>query len=175
MATILFHNDCNPMQITLFHIYTSMYANKAIVSIVFESWLIPNKTNKSSPFDFPVPEQNLNQTTNIFQRGRGVGNLLLSLLLKGVSSHGVYTKWSPSVRLYWHSIAMLTHWRLGTIWPRRTWSASVQVMAWCLMTPSHDLNQCWLIISGILWNSHRTNFTASTQDTSFIKWEWIIY
>ena len=39
-------------------------------------------------------------------------------------------------------------------------------MACCLMAPSHYLNQCWLLISEILWHSPKSNFTASTQTTS---------
>ena len=31
-------------------------------------------------------------------------------------------------------------------------------MACCLMGPSHYLNQCWLIMSGVLWNSPESNF-----------------
>ena len=37
----------------------------------------------------------------------------------------------------------------NSLWPSdsmshyRTWSALVQAMAWCLMAPSHYLNQCW--------------------------------
>ena len=34
----------------------------------------------------------------------------------------------------------------------RSWSTLVQVMACCLTAPSHYLNQCWLIISKVLWH-----------------------
>ena len=37
-----------------------------------------------------------------------------------------------------------------TIWYWRSWSTLVQVMACCLMAPSHYLNQYWLAISGDL-------------------------
>ena len=40
-----------------------------------------------------------------------------------------------------------------TIWRWRSWSILVQVMACCLTAPSHYLNQCWLIISKVLWHS----------------------
>ena len=36
------------------------------------------------------------------------------------------------------------------IWHQICWSTLVQVMAWCLMAPSHYLNQCWLIS---MWSS----------------------
>ena len=35
------------------------------------------------------------------------------------------------------------------IWPQRCGSTLAQVMACCLTAPSHYMNQCWLIISGI--------------------------
>ena len=33
------------------------------------------------------------------------------------------------------------------IWHQRSWSILVQVLAWCLMTPNHYLDQCWLIFN----------------------------
>ena len=47
-----------------------------------------------------------------------------------------------------------------TILRHRTWSTLVQVMACCLMAPSHYLNQCWLVISEVLWNWPESNFTG---------------
>ena len=41
----------------------------------------------------------------------------------------------------------------------RSGSTLAQVMACCLMVPSHYLNQCWIIISGVLWHPPRGNFT----------------
>ena len=32
------------------------------------------------------------------------------------------------------------------------------------LLPSHYLNQSWLIISGVLWQSPETNFAGSAQD-----------
>ena len=48
---------------------------------------------------------------------------------------------------------------VNTLWPsdiiRRQGNESTlaQVMACCLTAPSHYLNQCWLIISKVLWHS----------------------
>ena len=41
----------------------------------------------------------------------------------------------------------------------RSGSVLVQLMAYCLMAPSHYLIQCWLIINRVLWHSPNTNFT----------------
>ena len=38
-----------------------------------------------------------------------------------------------------------------------------QVMAWCLTAPSHYLNQCWLLISEVLWHSSENKSTARAQ------------
>ena len=60
-------------------------------------------------------------------------------------------------------------WWVNTLWPsdakwrQRSWSTLVQVMACYLMAPSHYLNQCWLYITEVLWQSSESNFTASTQ------------
>ena len=61
----------------------------------------------------------------------------------------------------------LTHW--GLVMPygdKRTGSTLAQVMACCLTAPSHYLNQCWLIISKVLWLSCEGNFT---RDASIIN------
>ena len=42
-------------------------------------------------------------------------------------------------------------------------------MAWCLMTPSHYLNQCWLI-SKVQWHSSEANFTRDTQAINHYNW-----
>ena len=41
-------------------------------------------------------------------------------------------------------------------WHHRSWSTLVQVMASCLMEPSHFLIQCWLIISKIIRKNSST-------------------
>ena len=46
-----------------------------------------------------------------------------------------------------------------TIWRQRSGSTSAQVLACCLMAPSHYLNQSWLIISEVQWHSYQGNFT----------------
>ena len=42
-----------------------------------------------------------------------------------------------------------------------SWSSLAQVMACCLMAPSHYLNQCWLLINKVLWYSPGSNFRVS--------------
>ena len=44
-------------------------------------------------------------------------------------------------------------WPNDVIWHHRIWSTLFQIMACCLMAPSHYLNQCWLIISDVFWHS----------------------
>ena len=49
-------------------------------------------------------------------------------------------------------------------WQHESGSTLAQVMACCLMAPSHYLNQCWLITKGVLWHSPESNFTGNAQD-----------
>ena len=44
------------------------------------------------------------------------------------------------------------------IWRHRSGSTLAQVMYWC-----HYLNQCWLLISEVLWHSSERNSTARAQ------------
>ena len=55
-------------------------------------------------------------------------------------------------------------WPSDTIWRQRSRSTLFQVMACCLTAPSHYLNQCWLIISEVLWYSHENRFTVKAQE-----------
>ena len=52
------------------------------------------------------------------------------------------------------------------IWRWRSWSTLVQVMAYCLTAPSHYLNQCWLIISKVLWHSSEDIIIRRFEDTN---------
>ena len=60
-------------------------------------------------------------------------------------------------------------WPSDAIWCQRSWSTLVQVMACCLMAPSHYLNQCWLYITEVLWQSSEGNFTVSTKATTTLR------
>ena len=46
----------------------------------------------------------------------------------------------------------------------RCGSTLAQVMACCLMAPSHYLNQYWQIISEVMWHSSQSIFTGNVQD-----------
>ena len=49
------------------------------------------------------------------------------------------------------------------IWRQLSWTTLAQVMACCLMAPSHYLNQYWLIIRGVLWHSTENSFAGIAQ------------
>ena len=60
---------------------------------------------------------------------------------------------------------------VNSLWPSDAiWRHNLlaQLMACCLMAPSHYLNHCWLLFSQVLWHSPESNFTASDQATVFI-------
>ena len=52
------------------------------------------------------------------------------------------------------------------IWRHRSRSTLAQVITCCLMIPSHHLNQCWFIISTVLWHSLEGSFSGNAQDIS---------
>ena len=54
-------------------------------------------------------------------------------------------------------------WPCDSIRRHRTGSTLAHVMACCLMAPSHYLNQCWLIISKVQWQSSEGKFTRDTS------------
>ena len=62
-------------------------------------------------------------------------------------------------------------WPSDAIWRYRSGSTLAQVMACCLMAPSHYLNQCWLITSKVHWHSSEGNFAKDTSAIS--QWNWL--
>ena len=52
------------------------------------------------------------------------------------------------------------------IWHQRSGSALAQVMASCLMVPSHYLTQCWLVAGGFSWHSLGGISILNTPDIS---------
>ena len=54
-------------------------------------------------------------------------------------------------------------WPNDSIWQHRSRSTLAQVMACCLMAPSHYLNQCWLIFSKVKWHSVEGNLTRDSK------------
>ena len=55
-------------------------------------------------------------------------------------------------------------WPSDAIWQHPSGSTLAQIMACCLMATSHYLNQCWLIIKGVLWHSPETNVTRCAYE-----------
>ena len=66
-------------------------------------------------------------------------------------------------------------WSSDAIWWQRSGSTLAQVMACCLMAPSHCLNQCWLSISEVSWHSPESNFTENAQDILSMIWAWKLW
>ena len=54
------------------------------------------------------------------------------------------------------------------IWWQISRSTLVQVVACCLMAPSHYLDQCWLIITEVQWCSSEDNF--AWDNTAISGW-----
>ena len=54
-------------------------------------------------------------------------------------------------------------WPSDAIWRQRSGSTLAQVMACCLIAPSHYLNQCWLIINEVQWHSYQGNYTRDAS------------
>ena len=53
--------------------------------------------------------------------------------------------------------------RINVIWRHRSGPTLTQVMDCCLTAPSHYLNQCWLLIGGVVWHSLEINFAGNDK------------
>ena len=70
-----------------------------------------------------------------------------------------WRKWAIRLRV-------IPLWPSDSIWLHRTGSTLAEVMACCLMTPSHYLNQCWCIISRVPWHSSEGIIITCSEDTN---------
>ena len=52
---------------------------------------------------------------------------------------------------------VISLWPNDAIWKPRSGLILAQLIACCLKASSHYLNQCWLIIKGVLWHSSESN------------------
>ena len=55
---------------------------------------------------------------------------------------------------------------LVTIWHHRNGSTLVQVMESCLTAPGHYRDQCWFLISAVLWQSHESIFVLKLMQNN---------
>ena len=76
-------------------------------------------------------------------------------------------------------------WSSDALWRHRPGSTLAQLMACCLRAPCHYLNQCWLIISKVQWQTRqkiaplkscpdplRTNKLIQKQTLTPSHWQW---
>ena len=70
----------------------------------------------------------------------------------------------------------------GGVWQSAKGSVSTsvstltQVMACCLMAPSHYMNKCWFIISRVQRHSFEGHFTRYSSHQSIkLAWKWLIW
>ena len=74
-----------------------------------------------------------------------------------ISTLQLYCNLSVEIGVPTHCVeiinALNSLWPNDTIWRHGSWSTLAQVMARCLTASNHYLNQCWLIISNVLWHS----------------------
>ena len=134
--------------------------DRSLVTLSFDvfSDLRPNKwlskQSRHQWFEMPLHSLWRHHNMYFFIRTMGSVSLFFWLLPKNFCS-----SWN---RKYLHFDSLAPS---DTIC-NRTWPTLVQVMACFLMAPSHSLNQCWLVISEILWYSPLGDCTGNARDTN---------
>ena len=66
-------------------------------------------------------------------------------------------------QMLWKETLINSLWPCDAMWRHRSGSTLAHVIACCLTAPSHYLNQCWLIISQVLWHSSKGSFPRNTS------------
>ena len=108
-----------------------------------------------------IPNKNFNSTQLIYSHLSQQIKHLVFLV-----SHASF-EISGSIKITFYVCNVNSLWPCDAIWRQGTESTLAQVMACCLMAPSHYLNQCWLIISKVLCNSSEGIIMRRSEDTIF--------
>ena len=69
------------------------------------------------------------------------------ILAKTLLSNSIKNACQTTPHFWNQPFRLNTLWPSHAIWHLRSWSTLIQVMASCLIAPSHYQNQCWLISS----------------------------
>ena len=96
---------------------------------------------------------------------QGSINFIQSVRHENERKSTILIHWSATV---WKRTNSL--WHSDAIWRHRTGSTLTQVMACFLLAPSHNLNQCWLIISEVQWQSPEANSTRNSSAINYYNW-----
>ena len=89
------------------------------------------------------------------------------------SSKKIYVTWYLALwqlLMAWHFVALSLMYFNSlrpsghAIWYQRSWPTLAQVIACCLMAPSHYLKQCCVHLQWVMWHLHESNFPGSTHD-----------
>ena len=112
------------------------------------------------PLFLTVVECAENYTDVIKRNGNTAERIFQSNLTYGSSDACTQLLLLCSSFLYVESL-----WPSDAMWRHGSRSILAQLMAWCLTTPSHYLNQCWLITSEVLRHSHEIDITGNAQDS----------
>ena len=95
---------------------------------------------------------------------------LLHCLWDSLAPVPVKQPWRKKViNSLWPSDTINSLWPNDAIWWHSSGSTLAQVMACCLMAPSHYQNQCWLDISKVWWHIFEVNFMSEASAFKLLK------
>ena len=83
--------------------------------------------------------------------------------LQGLANLTILVHW-PSLRSKWCQAIANSVCCSNAVWQHSYGSTLARVMDWCHQATSHYLNQCWIIISDVLWHSYEGNSRENAQD-----------
>ena len=136
--------------------WVNWWINEQDVHLDFLEWKFGNidsidqiHKSKNAPVPYPTMHHSEQKCAHFYSKW----------CIVGYGTGAFWDLWDQSISLKFVSKGPIIN-SLGpsdAIWHWRTWSTLVQVIACCLTAPSHYLNQCWLIISKVLWHSSEDN------------------
>ena len=132
------------------------------------------------PYWWTKFQWNFNRNSNIFIHENEFESVVCEMMaiLSQPQCVNVHNNWSTHglpVRVWsggvfsklkvkdWSLFYCNSLWHGDVTWSHRYGSTLAQIMACCLMALSHYQNQCWLIISKVLWHSPEGDFTGNVH------------
>ena len=134
----------------------SHYLNQCWVTV---DWVLRNKFQ----WNFILTTKN----TKLFINEHASENIvceMAAILSRGRWVEFCMAQWLTFCSARPTSLAINPLWPSEVMYRYRSGTASTKIIAFCLTAPSHYLNQCQLIIVGILCHSPKSNFIGITRD-----------
>ena len=144
----------------------NFFTNGITISLLMQVTVatrLNHNTGTPSVYSIPTKSSDDQMSVDHLMQDCSISSALAMEILQSCIKPSKWNLQEPTLSMCCTYMLISTLGPSDTIWRHRSGSSLAQVMACCLMAPSHYLNQCWLIISEVQWHSYQGNFTRDAS------------